>query len=73
MIYSKLFLIINDKEIKIIEADKNDDVKKITYFCDNNEYTGVSLEYITKETLFNQICLYLKKNCFIIINGSKIF
>ena len=66
-IYGGLFLIIDDKEIKIydniskkiIEIDKNDDVRGITYFYDNNEYAGVSLEYIVKEILFNQICVYL--------------
>ena len=65
--YGGLFLIIFDKEIKIydniskkiIEVDKNDDVLEIIYFYDNNEYAGVSLEYIAKEILFKNICVYL--------------
>ncbi len=31
-------------------------MKGTAYFYDDNEYIGVSLEYITKEILFNQIC-----------------
>ncbi len=65
--YGGLFLIINDKGIKIydnikkkiIEVNKNDDVRETIYFYDDNEYINVSLEYIAKEILFNQICLYL--------------
>jgi hypothetical protein len=65
--YGGLFLIIDDKEIKIydtiqnktIEIEKNNDVRGITYYYDNNEYTGVSLDFVIKEILFNQICVYL--------------
>lgn len=62
--YGGFFLILNEKkELKIydnikkelIEIDKNNDIREISYFYYDKEYNGLSLNDVIKEIIFKNI------------------
>jgi hypothetical protein len=65
--YGGLFLVITkNKELKIfdnitkkiIEIENNNDIREIFYFYIDNEYSGVSLDYVVKEIIYENIVNY---------------